>query len=81
MKSTTKRPKHFKRAEGISNTAMGNALADWLSSKTFELSATTMRGYRSKAKLIDKHFKQRDPSSLKPRCVRQFEVDPISWTA
>lgn len=72
MKHTTKRLQHFKRAEGISNTEVGRAISDWLMSKSYELSTTTMRGYRSKAKLIDKHFKQKDLTALKPRCVREF---------
>lgn len=72
MKGNTKRVQPFHRAECISDTQMGQAIADWLDSKCYELSSTTMRGYCSKAKLIDKHFKRRDPSSIKPRCVREF---------
>lgn len=72
MKRTTQRQKPFARAKGISNTPMGHTIEDWLISKSFELSETTMRGYRAKAKLIDKHFKSREPSSIKARCVRDF---------
>ena len=72
MKRNTKRLQPFTRAEGISDTQMGQAIADWLDSKAYELSYTTMRGYCSKAKFIDKHFKRRDPLSIKPRCVREF---------
>jgi len=72
VKRNTKRLQPFTRAKGISDTQMGQAIADWLDSKAYELSYTTMRGYCSKAKFIDKHFKQRDPLSIKPRCVREF---------
>lgn len=72
MKRNTKRLKHFTRAEGFSKTQMGQAIEDWLDSKSYELSFTTMRGYCSKAKLVDKHFKGQAPASIKPRCVREF---------
>lgn len=72
MKRSTKRLKHFTRAEGLSVTPMGAALADWLNTKSLEVSETTMKGYRSKAKLIDKHFKRQELCAIKPRDVREF---------
>ncbi|QSP94021.1 site-specific integrase [Marinobacter salinisoli] len=72
MKRTTKRLQHFTRAEGFSATPIGAALVDWLNNKSLELSETTVKGYRSKAKLIDKHFKRQELCSIRPRCVRGF---------
>jgi integrase len=72
VKHTTKRLQHFKRGDAISDTELGRIINDWLTSKSLEVSVTTMRGYRSKAKLIDKHFKTKGLTALKPRFVREF---------
>lgn len=72
MKITTKQPKHFKRAQGISNTPVGLIITDWLNTKSQELAGSTMKGYQAKAKLIDKHFRAKEVGEIRVRCIRNF---------